>query len=235
MYCWLLSWPWPGLAPPPPGQAAAAKPWQRPVGARRPRSYQSVAIYRVPPPCPGEARRPTKVLLFIVFPPCPAEARRPRSYQSLVIYRVPPTARVGLGGLEVTKVLLFIVFLPCPAEARRPRSYQSIAIYRVPPLPGWGSAASKLPRCRYLSCAPPCPGEASWCCKGFWILMDMHRFHGSLWISWRYPWISMVDGQLDPCWVHEQISADTHGQISQRTSSRQTRLADDGMMQGMFS
>ena len=78
----------------------------------------------------------TKLLLFIVFPPCPggvprarsyqsvaiyrvsSPASHPRSYQSVAIYRVPRPARVVFAALEVTKMLVFIVSIPAQVVLR---------------------------------------------------------------------------------------------------------------------
>ena len=69
------------------------------------RSYQSVAIYRVPHPT--SALGVSKVSLSIMFRGylwCSPPDWRPRSYQSLAIYRVPrPT-----GDLGVTKASQFV-------------------------------------------------------------------------------------------------------------------------------
>ena len=94
------------------------------------RSYQSVAIYRVPAlpkwgslpsklpkcrylpcscPCPGGVPRPRTC-----SHPCPSGVPRPRSFQSVAIYRVPAPAQVGFPALKVTQVSLFIVFPPLP-------------------------------------------------------------------------------------------------------------------------
>ena len=110
-----------------------------PGGVLCPRSYQSVAIYRVPPPAQAEscALAETKVSLFMVLSP-------------------PPPAQVGSCALGFTKVSLFIVFPPmprrglsppelpnchylscppsCPGEVLRPRNCRSVAVYRVPTL-----------------------------------------------------------------------------------------------------
>ena len=83
----------------------------------RPRSYQSIATYSVPPPA--------------LMRYC-----RPQYYQSIATRNVPPLSRIA--ALEVTKAWPFTIFPSRPhANARycRPRNYQSIAVYSVPPLP----------------------------------------------------------------------------------------------------
>ena len=65
----------------------AARPFPSPGGARRPRSYQNVAIYRVPP-LPRWCSAPPKLSKYRYVSccrPCPGGARSPRSYQSVVI------------------------------------------------------------------------------------------------------------------------------------------------------
>ena len=64
--------------------------------------------------CPPAQVVFTKVLLFIVFPPCQGGVSLPRSYQRVAINRVPPPAQVVFPALEVTKVSLLNVFHPLP-------------------------------------------------------------------------------------------------------------------------
>ena len=83
-------------------------------GARRRRSYQSVAIYCVPAPARVglAALKIAKYCYISCSRPCPGGARRVRSYRSIAIYRVPAPTQVGLAALKVTEVLLVIVFPP---------------------------------------------------------------------------------------------------------------------------
>ena len=105
-------------------------------GCSRPRSFESIAIYRVPASAAVRCRalKVTKVSLFTVFPPvpqcgaAPSRLRRYRylpcsrlcrgavphlqSYESIAIYCVPASAMVRCRALEVMRVSLFSVFPP---------------------------------------------------------------------------------------------------------------------------
>ena len=91
--------------------------------------------------------------------PCPAGVLRSRNYSSAVIYRVPPPAQLASCTLRVTKVLQFIVFSACAQVG----SF-GVAIYRALPLLSWDPAPLELSKPRFISCSA-CPGRV----LRFWI------------------------------------------------------------------
>ena len=97
-----------------------------PGAAGRPRSYQSVAIYRVSPPPRWCIYRVPATAIFRV-PLLPRWGSPPSKSPNCCDLLCCPLAPVGLPALDVTNVSLFIVFTP------RPQSYQSVVVYHVSP------------------------------------------------------------------------------------------------------
>ena len=82
-----------------------------PSGGSRPRRYQSVAIYRLPPPAQvaqvvTPALEITRLSLFIVFPPPAQEVILALEVTKVLLFNLLPPLQVVVPALEVAKVSL---------------------------------------------------------------------------------------------------------------------------------